>query len=174
MSGTTAELSLNALVCAQREGGGRYYGHFYCDGLKESQEIIEIGSDGVYLLILCGLSAFLLVCFLLSSPNSYLYFPVLFGVLTAASDLNSTILAAKILRSSAAEVLLCSTTASVRNGGRRTEFINHQSLIFFDRARLPTAGQTRTYMTSRRIFLPALVKMRPASMETTVGGSRDT
>ena len=63
--------------------------------------------------------------------------------------------------------------ALARNDGRRTTFRGAQYLSLFERARLPTAAQSRAYVTGRRIFLPVMVKSCLALMETTIRDSRD-
>ena len=94
-------------------------------------------------------------------------------VLVANSDPCSDILAANILRSSYTQAFLSSTPTSARNVWRRMEFSNTQSLSFLDRSRSLTEARRRTYVNGRRIFWPALAKVRSALMDTTIIDYRD-
>ena len=64
-------------------------------------------------------------------------------------------------------------TASVRNGGVRTVFLDFQLRSFFDFARSLASARSRSSVVKIRIFSPSLVKALLASIETTVGALRD-
>ena len=88
-------------------------------------------------------------------------------------DLRSAILAAKVLGSAVSEVFTPRTTASARNGGRRTELSDAQPLSFFERARLSTAAWRRTSVTRSKILLLALTNVSLELMKTTSRNYRD-
>ena len=93
--------------------------------------------------------------------------------LEAASDPRSAIFAVNVLSSAASEESPSRITASTRNDSRRTAFRYYQTLIFFERVRSPMVVQRSNSVTGMQIFLPVMAKARSASMETTVGDSRD-
>ena len=110
----------------------------------------------------------------LSSPDSSSYFPSIYVLLLAASNLRPNILEAKILRSFAVEVIPSRTIVSVSNVSRRGVFSNSQSRSLFGCARLPVATERRTSATGSRIFFPDMAKARLASMDNNIGDSKDT
>ena len=86
----------------------------------------------------------------------------------------SLILSAKIFSSASAAVYPLVSAISVRNGRRRTAFLDVQSRRFFDFASSPAAARTRTSVVWRRIVSPLPAKMSSISIETMVVVLRDT
>ena len=84
------------------------------------------------------------------------------------------VLSEKIYSSTSDAVSPLASTISVRNGGRRTAFLDVQSQSFFNFAILPAAFRRKTSVVGRQIFSPSPEKARSISIEATVVASRDT
>ena len=171
---SATEPVLCMLVRAQRERYGRDSRVIRRERLEEREDVVVIVCDLVRHFTRCRIFSIILsLASLVSSPPDPLMMS-LYNSSVADSDPRFDILAANFLKSSPAALFFLMTTASVGNGVRRTAFSTDQSWSLLDLERSPTAARRRTLVVGIWILLPYPVKVRSASIVTTVGASSDS